>query len=124
MPKPHGSVTKPFTLETFMKQATKLKITTNVIEDFIQALDELAAKITKTSETFAIKEQRKTIMPQDLEKALDEILKRGPLTVDELTQKIEPLSITELTGLSKKIKKMAEELLKPTSGHRVKRKKG
>ena len=41
---------------------TKLKITTNVLEDFILALNELTAKITKTSETFAIKEQRKTIM--------------------------------------------------------------
>ncbi len=123
MPKKIISVTKPFTLETFMKQATKLKISTNVLEDFIQALDELVTKITKTSETFAIKEQRKTIMPQDLDQALDEILKRGPLSVDELTQKIEPLSITELTDLSKKIKKMAEELLKTTSRHRLRGKK-
>ena len=120
MPKKPVSVTKPFTLETFMKQTTKLKITTNVLEDFIQALDELATKITKTSEAFAIKEQRRTIMPQDLDKALDEILKRGPLSVDELTQKIEPLSIIELTDLSKKIKKMAEELLKPKSRKRKK----
>lgn len=113
MSKTPVSVTKPFTLETFMKQTTKLKITTNVLADFIQALDELVAKITKTSEAYAIKEQRRTIMPQDLEKALDEILKRGPLTVDELIQKIKPLSITELTDLSQKIKKLAEKLLKP-----------
>lgn len=113
MSNPPVSVTKPFTLATFMKQTTKLKITTNVLEDFIRALDELAAKITQTSETFAIKEQRKTIMPQDLDKALDEILKRGPLSVDELLQKIKPLSITELADLSKKIKQLAEELLKP-----------
>ncbi len=115
------SVTKPFTLETFIKQTTKLKITTNVLEDFIQTLDELAGKITQTSETYAIKEQRKTIMPQDLEKALDEILKRCPLSVDELLQKIEPLSITELSDLSQKIKKLAEELLKPASTRRLKR---
>ena len=107
-----------------MRQATKLKITTNVLEDFIQALDELTTKITKSSETFAAKEERKTIMPQDLEKALDEILKRGPLTVDELLQKIQPLSIIELTDLSKEIKKMADELLKPDREHRVKIKNG
>lgn len=123
MSKTSVSVTKPFTLETFMKQTTKLKIATNVLEDFIHALDELAAKITQTSQTHAIKEQRKTIMPQDLEKALDEILKRGPLSVDELTQKIQPLSIIELADLSKKIKKLAEELLKPTSRHHLKRQK-
>lgn len=117
------SVTKPFTLETFMKQVTEFKITANVITDFIQALDELVTKITKASETFATKEKRKTIMPQDLEKALEEILKTGPLTVDELTQKIEPLSIIELANLSNKIKIMADDLLKPKSKLQVKRKK-
>jgi len=117
------SVTKPFTLETFMKKTTKLKISTNVLIDFIQALNELVIKITQVTETFAIKEERKTIMPQDLEKALDEILERGPLTVEEITQKIEPLSIIELTDLAKKIKKMADELLKPKSKRQVKRKK-
>jgi histone H3/H4 len=117
------SVTKPFTLNTFMKQTTKFKIATNVLTDFIQALDELVIKITKASEGFATKEKRKTIMPQDLEKALEEILKTGPLTVDELTEKIEPLSIIELTDLSKIIKKMADDLLKPKSKHQVKKKK-
>ena len=123
MSKKSVSVTKPFTLETFMKQATELKISTNVLTDFIQALNELVTKITKASETFAIKEERKTIMPQDLEKALDEILKRGPLTVDEILQKIEPLSIIELSQLAKKIKQKADDLLKPKSKQRVKRKK-
>jgi histone H3/H4 len=117
------SVTKPFTLETFMKQVTEFKITANVYTDFIQALDELVTKITKASETFATKEKRKTIMPQDLEKALEEILKTGPLTVDELTQKIEPLSIIELADLSNKIKIMADDLLKPKSKLQAKRKK-
>lgn len=117
------SVTKPFTVETFMKQVTEFKITANVITDFIQALDELVTKITKASETFATKEKRKTIMPQDLEKALEEILKTGPLTVDELTQKIEPLSIIELADLSNKIKIMANDLLKPKSKQQAKRKK-
>lgn len=123
MSKKSVSVTKPFTLESFMKQTTKLKIATNVLTDFIQALNELVIKITQASEGFAIKEERKTIMPQDLEKALDEVLKRGPLSVDEITQKIEPLSIIELTNLAKKIKKMADELLKPKSNRQVKRNK-
>ncbi|MFH1824048.1 MAG: histone-like protein [Candidatus Firestonebacteria bacterium] len=114
------SVTKPFTLNTFMKQTTKLKITADVLDDFIKALDELVIKITQTSEALAIKEDRKTIMPQDLEKALKETLEKGPLTVDELTKKIEPLSIIELTDLSEKIKKMAEDLLKPKQAKRKK----
>lgn len=113
MPEKAVSVTRPFTLETFMKTKTKLKISDNVLEDFIRALDELAAKITKTSARLAREEKRKTIMPPDLEKALEEILRTGPLTVEELLQKIEPLTIIELSQLTKKIKQKAEELLRP-----------
>lgn len=123
MPKKTVSVTKPFTLATFMKQTTTLKISTDVLEDFVTALNELVIKITKSSETYAIKEERKTLMPPDLEQALDEILKRCPLTVDELLQKIEPLSIIELSSLAKKLKQKADDLLKPATLSRAKRKK-
>ena len=107
------NVTKPYTLEQFMKEITTLRISDDVLGDFIRTLDELTTRITKASEKLAKKEERKTIMPADLEKALDEILRRGPLTVDELLQKIEPLSIIELSQLAKKIKQKADELLKP-----------
>ncbi len=123
MPQKSVSVTKPFTLETFMKQTTSLKISTDVLEDFVTALNELVIKITQSSESYSRKEERKTIMPPDLEQALDEILKRGPLTVDELLQKIEPLSIIELSALAKKIKQKADDLLKPPTLSRTKRKK-
>jgi histone H3/H4 len=107
------NVTKPYTLGQFMKGITNLRISDDTLEDFIHALDELVTKITKASEKLATKEKRKTIMPQDLDKALDEILHRGPLSVDELLEKIEPLSIIELSQLAKKIKQKADELLKP-----------
>lgn len=124
MPEKTISVTKPFTLATFMKQTTTLKISTDVLEDFVQALNELVIKITRSSETYARKEARKTLLPQDLDKALEEILKRGPLTVDELLQKITPLSIIELSSLAKKIKQKADDLLKPTAtSPRAKKKK-
>lgn len=97
-----------------MKSVTKLKISDNVLEDLIRTLNELVTKITKASEEFTKKEKRKTIMPVDLEKSLDEILRRGPLTVDELLKKIEPLTIIELSQLAKKIKKRADDLLKPS----------
>lgn len=107
------NVTRPYTLEKFMKGITTLRISGNVLEDFIRALDELVAGITRTSADLAEKENRKTIMPVDLDNALDEILGRGPLTVDELIEKIEPLSIIELSQLSGKVKQKADELLKP-----------
>jgi histone H3/H4 len=113
MPKKSVSVTKPFTLQTFMKTVTSLKISRDVLADFITALDDLVSKITKTSGKFAEQDNRKTILAPDLEKALQEILRTGGLTVDELLPKIEMLSIIELSRLSKEIKKMADELLKP-----------
>lgn len=118
MPKQKKSVTKLYTLGQFMKTATNFKISEDTIEDLIRTLDEIVTKITRFSEKFATAEKRKTIMPHDLEQSLDEILRRGPLTVDELLAKIEPLSIIELSQLSKKIKQKADELLKPKRTHR------
>ena len=113
MPEKQNSVTKPFTLQTFMKTATDLNISSDTVEDFIRTLDDLVKKITKKAEEFTLEGKRKTIIPEDLDKALDEILGQGPLTVDELIQKIEPLAIPELGDLSKKLKKLAEDLSKP-----------
>jgi histone H3/H4 len=119
MPKQKKSVTKLYTLGQFMKTVTKLKISEDTIEDLIRTLDELVTKITRLSEKIATAQKRKTIMPHDLEQALDEILRRGPLTVDELLEKIEPLSVIELSQLAKKIKQKADELLKPKKTKRV-----
>ena len=98
-----------------------MRISNNVYGDFIRILDDLVTNITKLSEKLAKKEGMKTIMPVHLDKATEEILRRGPLTVDEILQKIEPLTIIELSGLAKKIKKMADELLKPKSKYRTKK---
>lgn len=120
MPKQKKSVTRAYTLGQFMKTVTNLKISEDVLEDFILTLDELVTKITRLSEKFATAEKRKTIMPHDLEQSLDEILRRGPLTVDELLSKIEPLSIIEIAQLAKKIKQKADDLLKPKRADRKK----
>ena len=118
MPNKTTSVTRPYTVEQYMKTHTNLKISDNVLEDLIRTLDMLVKKITKLSEKHAKKEKRKTIMPMDLEKSTDEILRKGLLTVDELLQKIEPLSIIELSRLAKNIKKKADDLLKPAKSRK------
>ena len=122
MPAKKVSVTRPNTLEKFMHKVTKLNISGNAIEDLIRALDELVTRVTKESAKLAEGQQRKTIMPDDLDKALDEILRRGPLTVDELLKKIEPLTVVELSDLSNAIKKMAQNLLKPRVAGRWRKK--
>ena len=123
MPTQKHSVTRPYTLEKFMKTVTKLKISDDTIEDFIRTLDDLVTNITKLSAKLAKKEGMKTIMPEHLDKAIEEILRRGSLTVDEILQKIEPLTIIELSALAKKIKQKADELLKPKHTRRGRKKK-
>ncbi|MBA7494497.1 hypothetical protein ES702_05073 [subsurface metagenome] len=122
MPRQKDSVTKPYTLETFMKNLTTMRISNDVYGDFIRTLDDLVTNITKLSAKLAKKEGMKTIMPEHLDKATEEILRRGPLTVDEILEKIKPLTIIELSDLAKKIKKMAEDLLKPKRKYRAKKK--
>ena len=120
MPKQKKSVTRTYTLGQFMKTATNLKISEDVLKDFIRVLDELVTKITRLSEKLATAQKRKTIMPDDLDHAIDEILRRGPLTTDELLKKIEPLSIIDLSQLAKKIKQKADDLLKPRQAYKKK----
>ena len=122
MPAKKVSSTRPNTLENFMHKVTKLNISDNAIDDFIRALDDLVTRITKQSAKLATGHDRKTIMPADLAKALDEILRRGPLSVDELLKKIKPLTVVELSELSKAIKKMAQDLLKPRPAGRQREK--
>jgi len=124
MPRQKDSVTKPYTLEKFMKNITTMRLSGDVYEDFIRTLDELVTEITKLSAKLAKKEGMKTIMPEHLDKATEEILRRGPLTVDEILQKIEPLTIIELSGLANKIKQVADDLLKPKRQYRTKKKPG
>lgn len=112
MPRKKRSITKLYTLRQFMRGLVNLKISDATIEDFIRELDELATKVTVFSGKLAREEDKKTIMPQHLQKALDEVLRRGPLTVEELLQKIDPLSVIELSQLAEAIKKKAQELLK------------
>ena len=112
MPNNSISSTRPTTLGKFMRKITKLKISSNVLDDFVYELDNLVTKVTKKSAEYANKEDRKTIMPVDLGKSINDILGKGPLSVEELFKKIEPLTIIELKYLSKKVKDKAEELLK------------
>jgi len=123
MPEKSNSVTKAFTLQSFMKTVTALKISEDVLTDFIAGLDELAAKVTKNSDARAQADGRKTILAPDLEKALQEILRTGALTVDELLPKVEMLTVVELSRFSKEIKKMADDLLKPKAGRKTAKKK-
>lgn len=113
MPREKKSVTKPYTLEQFMKSLTNLRVSEDVYEDLIRTLDELVTQITKLSGKLAREDHSRTIMPHHVDKATEEVLRKGTLTIEELREKIKPLSAIELSQLTDEIDKMAQELLKP-----------
>ena len=60
------SITKPNTIETFMKANTDLRISADTIKEFQTQIDVIAASITKESEKQAKAAGRSTIMPADI----------------------------------------------------------
>ncbi len=118
MPAKKRSVTRPTTLEHFMKTLTTLRLSEDIYEDLIRTLDKLITDITRLSTKLARQERMKTVMPAHVEKATQEILRTGPLTVPELRDRIKPLTIIELSQLTEEVEKMAQELLKKRRSRR------
>lgn len=65
-----ASITKPNTVETFMKANTDLRISVDTLKEFQTQLDALATSITKESENQAKASGRTTIMPADIKAAM------------------------------------------------------
>ena len=65
-----ASITKPNTVETFMKANTDLRIGADTLKEFQTQLDVIATAITKESEKQAKAANRTTIMPADIKAAL------------------------------------------------------
>ena len=64
------SITKPNTVEKFMKANTDLRISVNTLKEFQTQLDALATSVTKESAKQAMASGRTTIMSADIKAAL------------------------------------------------------
>lgn len=111
MAKKTSSVTYKSTLERYVKDKTEFRVAGEGLLFLIEELNKLVTKIIEESNKLVVKDERKTILLEDIKKAVDEVLRKGPVNVDELFEKIIRVPVVDLKKLSKKIRKKAEEVL-------------
>ena len=106
-----GDITSSRAIKEFFKEQTTLRIAEDSIENYKATLNELSLKVIQRCIELVKKDKRKTILKRDVEQASEEVFRRAPMNIDEIMEKIKPLSIIELAELNKKIKAYADELL-------------
>jgi hypothetical protein len=109
------SVTRLTTLEAFVKSRTSLVIRRTGLEFLLSELNSLVGSITNWAAELAAQNERTTILLEDFEQAVEIILHRESLTIDELLAKIEELPVTDIAKLSRRVRDRAEEIRKGSS---------
>jgi len=104
-------ITSSRAIKEFFSEYTKLRIAGKSIEAYKTTLNQLSQKVIQRAQQLAKEDQRKTVLERDIEQASEEVFRQAPMTISELMEKIEQLSIIELVALNKKIKAYNEELL-------------
>jgi histone H3/H4 len=94
-----ASITKPNTVETFMKANTDLRISVDTLKEFQTQLDALATSITKESEKQAKASGRTTIMPADIKAAMTAVT-GSTSDLQYLFGQLEKLTAKETADLS------------------------
>jgi histone H3/H4 len=98
------SITKPNTVETFMKANSTLRIGSDTISFFLTQLDTLSEAITKAAEANAKKENRTTIMPDDIKAALTSVT-GSTSDLPYLFKQLENLTAKDTATISELIQK-------------------
>ena len=111
MAKKSPSVTYKSTLERYVKEKTEFRVGEEGVLFLLEELNSLVARIVEEANALVVKDERSTLLLEDMKKAANEVLRKGPVSVDELFEKITILPVVELKELSKKVRKKAEEVL-------------
>lgn len=105
MPKP--DITKPNTVESFVKANSTLRVSSDAITQFILQLNTLSETVVKAAETHAKQEDRTTIMANDVNTAMASVI--GSATdLPSLFKQIERLNAKDTANLSMMIQKWLE----------------
>jgi histone H3/H4 len=105
------SVTYKSTLEKYVKTKTEFRVNENGVVFLVDELNNLVTRIVEEANGLVMKDERSTLLLEDMKKAADEVLRKGPVGVDELFEKIIILPVVELKELSKRVRRKAEEVL-------------
>ena len=98
------SITKPSTVETFMKANTDLRIAADTLKEFQKQMDALARSITKEAANQATAAGRTTIMAADVKSAMTAVT-GSTSDLPYLFRQLEKLTAKETADLSTLIQK-------------------
>jgi len=98
------SITKPSTVETFMKSNTDLRIAADALKEFQKQLDTMALSITKEAARQAQASDRTTIMATDVKAAMTAVT-GSTSDLPYLFRQLEKLTAKETADLSTLIQK-------------------
>ena len=104
-------ITKTRTVKEFFKERTDLQIATDAVNSYIASLNEISTDVILKAAELAKRENRKTVLKRDVDKATEEVFRKDPMTVSELMEKIKLLSIINLAKLTKQVNAYGDELL-------------
>jgi len=107
------NVASPTTIEEFFEENSTLRISDASVQNYKEILNQTSLRVITRAEELAQtdKRPRKTILPRDVTQAADEIFRRTPITVPEIMEKIDQLSIIDLAELINQVNAYAKDLL-------------
>jgi len=106
-----GDVARPRTIEEFFKENSNLRISQASVQDYQATLNTLTRQVLTRAEELVLEDERKTIKKRDIAQASSDVLRRSPVEVPELMEKVTQLSIIELVELTKQVNTYSESLL-------------
>jgi len=104
---PKLSITKPNTIETFIKAHSDLRVGKFAVAHLLDKLNALSIEIVRVAESNAKKQKRKTIMKPDIEKAITTVT-GSTSDLNFLFKQIENLDAKATANLSELISNWVE----------------
>lgn len=101
------SLSKPNTLEAFLKARTDLRVGVDAINALLTALDQLGTQIAQAATKSAKAEKRTTILEKDITVALAALL--GGSDLDGIFKRLESLNSKDTAQLAKQIEQWLKE---------------
>lgn len=97
------------TINSYVKQILKMRISKTAANTLVTRFNDLLKTILKEGQQLAKKENRNTIMPRDIDTAIEDNLGKKHLVWDEVFTEIKHLNAIDLGNLSKAILKYIEQ---------------
>lgn len=97
------------TINSYVKQILKIRISKTAANTLVIRFNDLLKIILREGRDIAKKDKRNTIMPRDIDTAIEDNLGKKHLTWEEVLEEIKRLNAIDLGNLSKAILKYIEQ---------------